>query len=133
MAVPGPMRSRIILAQFISAQFISAQLSCLLTLSFNFISPFLPSVFEVFAHRFARVVSRVLFFSGGVLLFAHRFARVVSLACFLLSLWVRPASWWRALGAVMTGKNYVRFGIDGLEDTNHLYRQKVKWGTLMRK
>ena len=44
----------------------------------------------------------------------------------------RAASWWRSLGSVMSGRNYVRFGIDGLEDTNHLYRQHVNWRTLMR-
>ena len=44
----------------------------------------------------------------------------------------RTASWWRDLGSIMRGANFVRFGIDGLEDTNHLYRQKVKWPTLMR-
>ena len=30
------------------------------------------------------------------------------------------------------GLGYVRFGIDGLEDTNHLYRRNVRWPTLMR-
>ena len=28
---------------------------------------------------------------------------------------------------------YITFGIDGLEDTNHLYRQGVKWDNLMKR
>src|SRR5581483_2052964 len=45
----------------------------------------------------------------------------------------RPASWWAALGRLIPhGKGYVRFGIDGLEDTNNLYRRHTSWNTVMR-
>jgi MoaA/NifB/PqqE/SkfB family radical SAM enzyme len=42
---------------------------------------------------------------------------------------VRGAEWWRAIAPIVSS---CRFGIDGLEDTNHLYRQGVRWGALMR-
>ncbi len=46
---------------------------------------------------------------------------------------VRSADFWRKLGKILPkGKGYVRFGIDGLEDTNHIYRRNVRWKTLMR-
>lgn len=41
----------------------------------------------------------------------------------------RPESWWRQLADVV---DTVRFAIDGLEDTNHLYRQGTHWATIMR-
>jgi MoaA/NifB/PqqE/SkfB family radical SAM enzyme len=45
----------------------------------------------------------------------------------------RSEDFWRALGRVLPkGKGYVRFGIDGLEDTNHVYRRNVRWPILMR-
>jgi len=44
----------------------------------------------------------------------------------------RPA-WWRELAAIMkSGPHYLRFGIDGLQDTNHLYRRGTDWKTVMR-
>lgn len=45
----------------------------------------------------------------------------------------RTAEWWAELAKLMPkGKGYARFGIDGLEDTNHLYRRNTKWSTIMR-
>lgn len=45
----------------------------------------------------------------------------------------RSVQFWQGLAALMPkGKGYVRFGIDGLEDTNHLYRRNVRWSVLMR-
>jgi hypothetical protein len=45
----------------------------------------------------------------------------------------RSDDFWRGLGRVLPkGNGYVRFGIDGLEDTNHVYRRNVRWQTLMR-
>jgi MoaA/NifB/PqqE/SkfB family radical SAM enzyme len=41
---------------------------------------------------------------------------------------VRSTEWWRELGAVV---NYCHFGIDGLADTNHLYRRGVSWDRVM--
>jgi len=44
---------------------------------------------------------------------------------------MRNPEWWKDL-AKSLGKNHtVIFGIDGLEDTNHIYRVKVKWHNLM--
>lgn len=40
----------------------------------------------------------------------------------------RTASFWRSLAKVVT---YVRFSIDGLEDTNHLYRRGTEWTRIM--
>jgi MoaA/NifB/PqqE/SkfB family radical SAM enzyme len=45
----------------------------------------------------------------------------------------RRPEWWRELAAIMKqGPHYLRFGIDGLEDTNHLYRRGTDWTTVMR-
>jgi MoaA/NifB/PqqE/SkfB family radical SAM enzyme len=45
----------------------------------------------------------------------------------------RSVDFWQRLGRLMPmGKGYVRFGIDGLEDTNHIYRRNVRWPILMR-
>lgn len=45
----------------------------------------------------------------------------------------RSVEFWQRLGRLMPkGLGYVRFGIDGLEDTNHIYRRNVRWPTLMR-
>jgi MoaA/NifB/PqqE/SkfB family radical SAM enzyme len=41
---------------------------------------------------------------------------------------VRPEAWWRQLAQVVS---YCRFSIDGLEDTNHLYRRNVVWRRLI--
>ena len=39
----------------------------------------------------------------------------------------RDSKWWSDLAIVFNGKGAVIFSVDGLEDTNHLYRQNVKW------
>jgi hypothetical protein len=45
----------------------------------------------------------------------------------------RSVDFWQRLGRLIPiGKGYVRFGIDGLEDTNHIYRRNVRWPILMR-
>jgi MoaA/NifB/PqqE/SkfB family radical SAM enzyme len=45
----------------------------------------------------------------------------------------RRPDWWRELADIMkAGPHYLRFGIDGLEDTNHLYRRGTDWKTVMR-
>ncbi len=45
----------------------------------------------------------------------------------------RRPEWWRELAGIMkSGPHYLRFGIDGLEDTNHLYRRGTDWKTVMR-
>lgn len=40
----------------------------------------------------------------------------------------RSAAWWSELAGVVS---YVQFGIDGLEDTNHLHRRGTSWAHLM--
>ena len=45
----------------------------------------------------------------------------------------RRPDWWRELATIMKqGPHYLRFGIDGLEDTNHIYRRGADWKTVMR-
>lgn len=46
---------------------------------------------------------------------------------------MRNPEWWSKLGAVLKTDpyNWVTFSIDGLEDTNHIYRRNVKWDKLM--
>lgn len=39
---------------------------------------------------------------------------------------------WTDLAKLMSPTDYITFGIDGLEDTNHLYRKDVRWDILMR-
>ena len=44
----------------------------------------------------------------------------------------RPAKWWTELAKTIGKQGRVIFSVDGLEDTNHLYRQKVKWNIVER-
>ena len=39
----------------------------------------------------------------------------------------RSPEWWEELASVVS---FVNFSVDGLEDTNHLYRQGVKWSNV---
>ena len=43
----------------------------------------------------------------------------------------RNKQWWSELANAIDGKGKVIFGIDGLEDTNHIYRVNVKWQNVM--
>lgn len=44
----------------------------------------------------------------------------------------KTASWWTSLGQLLCNKgDYVKFGIDGLEDTNHIYRRGTHWTKIM--
>lgn len=43
----------------------------------------------------------------------------------------KKAEWWAELARVIGTKGYVVFGLDGLEDTNHLYRQNTVWSKIM--
>lgn len=41
---------------------------------------------------------------------------------------IRTAEWWQELATIMNQhRDYVVFSIDGLEDTNHVYRRGVEW------
>lgn len=44
---------------------------------------------------------------------------------------MKSPDWWVELAKVLDKGSWVRFAIDGLEDTNHIYRVKVKWSKLM--
>jgi MoaA/NifB/PqqE/SkfB family radical SAM enzyme len=46
---------------------------------------------------------------------------------------MRNPEWWSQLGAILKTDpyNWVTFSIDGLEDTNHIYRRNVKWDKLI--
>lgn len=46
---------------------------------------------------------------------------------------IRDETWWHNLGTIFNQpKDYVVFSIDGLEDTNHIYRINVNWHKLMK-
>jgi MoaA/NifB/PqqE/SkfB family radical SAM enzyme len=45
---------------------------------------------------------------------------------------IRPAEWWVKLASLLSEKDCVVFGIDGLEDTSHLYRRKVPYADSMK-
>jgi len=44
---------------------------------------------------------------------------------------MKKPEWWAELARVIGRKGYVIFGLDGLEDTNHLYRQGTVWSKIM--
>ncbi len=45
----------------------------------------------------------------------------------------RRAEWWAALAKVISkGRGSVIWGIDGLADTNHIYRRNTKWSVIER-
>ena len=43
----------------------------------------------------------------------------------------KKPDWWRQLAYALGSKGYVVFSIDGLEDTNHLYRQNTVWSKII--
>jgi MoaA/NifB/PqqE/SkfB family radical SAM enzyme len=44
---------------------------------------------------------------------------------------IRSPEWWTELASILNGYGKIDFGIDGLADTNHLYRRNVKWDKVM--
>lgn len=44
---------------------------------------------------------------------------------------MKKPEWWAELASVINKRGYVIFGLDGLEDTNHLYRQGTVWPKIM--
>lgn len=44
---------------------------------------------------------------------------------------LRTPQWWMALSEAIGNYGWVDFAVDGLEDTNHLYRRGAKWVTLI--
>ena len=45
---------------------------------------------------------------------------------------MKTAKWWSELGSVLTEHDFVIFGIDGLEDTNWIYRVNVRWNAVIK-
>jgi len=43
----------------------------------------------------------------------------------------KTKAWWNKLKAMLTKDDHITFAIDGLEDTNHLYRKNAKWNSIM--
>jgi MoaA/NifB/PqqE/SkfB family radical SAM enzyme len=43
----------------------------------------------------------------------------------------KSKSWWEELNSVLDNNDKIRFSIDGLEDTNHIYRKNAKWNSIM--
>ena len=43
----------------------------------------------------------------------------------------RSVNWWKKLNLVLDKEDILRFSIDGLEDTNHIYRKNAKWKSIM--
>ncbi len=44
---------------------------------------------------------------------------------------LRDGAWWAELAAVIGQNGYARFAIDGLEDTNHIYRRNTDWQKIL--
>ena len=44
----------------------------------------------------------------------------------------RKEEWWKELAKVLGSRGKVIFSVDGLEDTNHIYRQNVNWEIVER-
>lgn len=41
---------------------------------------------------------------------------------------IRTTEWWQRVGRVLSQSgDYCKFGLDGLEDTNHIYRRNTNW------
>jgi MoaA/NifB/PqqE/SkfB family radical SAM enzyme len=43
----------------------------------------------------------------------------------------KTRKWWQKLNALLDENDSIIFSIDGLEDTNHLYRKNAKWKSIM--
>lgn len=39
--------------------------------------------------------------------------------------------WWKKLNNILDKDDHITFAIDGLEDTNHIYRKNAKWRSIM--
>jgi len=44
----------------------------------------------------------------------------------------KTKKWWEKLKNILDHNDIVQFSIDGLEDTNHLYRKNAKWDSIMK-
>ena len=69
-----------------------------------------------------------------LVLWAHRLSKKIKNRSTSTHGGTRDVAFWHKLGRISRkhGKLSVIFGIDGLEDTNHIYRRNVKWEILQR-
>ena len=69
-----------------------------------------------------------------LVLWAHRLSKKIKNISISTNGGTRDVAFWHKLGRISRkhGKLSVIFGIDGLEDTNHIYRRNVKWEILQR-
>jgi len=44
----------------------------------------------------------------------------------------RNEKWWKEFASLLMPTDIIEFAIDGLEDTNHVYRVNAKWHTIMK-
>lgn len=97
--------------------------------------------------EFARVVNdendiRIINFSGAVsdVLYSTYFFDILE---YIQTLKKQPAifistngsgrksDWWERFASLLSGNVVIQFAIDGLEDTNHIYRIGSKWNTII--
>lgn len=45
---------------------------------------------------------------------------------------MKSADWWKELASILSPDDSVMFAIDGLENTNHIYRVNVNWNNLIK-
>ena len=43
----------------------------------------------------------------------------------------KTETWWQKLKSILNNDDCIIFALDGLEDTNHLYRKNAKWDSIM--
>ena len=43
----------------------------------------------------------------------------------------KKKDWWKKLCSILSPQDTITFSIDGLEDTNHLYRKNAKWNSIV--
>ena len=43
----------------------------------------------------------------------------------------KTETWWQKLKSILNNDDCITFALDGLEDTNHLYRKNAKWDSIM--
>lgn len=43
----------------------------------------------------------------------------------------KKKEWWKKLCSILSSEDEITFSIDGLQDTNHLYRKNAKWETII--
>jgi MoaA/NifB/PqqE/SkfB family radical SAM enzyme len=43
----------------------------------------------------------------------------------------KKKEWWEKLCSILSSQDSITFSIDGLEDTNHVYRKNAKWNTII--